>query len=58
MIDEAKIGILVASAMAAVLALVVLRASGRSEAEKVDEEEELEDVFEEVVAARAETRQE
>ena len=52
-IDEAKIGILVASAVAAILALVVLRAAARPEAEEMDEEEEIEEVFEEVVAAQA-----
>ena len=57
-IDEAKIGILAASAIAAVLALIVLRASARPESEEMDEEEELEEVFEEVVAKQIETTQE
>lgn len=51
--DEAKIGILAASALAAVLALIVLKAAARDE--PIDEETEIEEVFEEVVAAQVET---
>jgi NhaA family Na+:H+ antiporter len=51
-IDEAKIGILAASAIAAVLALVVLRASARDEDEEIDEHDEITSVFEDVVAKR------